>query len=59
MVQFFMMAYYGVGFDTLDKRFMKVVKYSVLNPENMLFSKSYMAIRKSKPVRHQKRSLFY
>ena len=29
MVQFFMMAYYGVGFDTLDKRFMKVVKYSV------------------------------
>jgi len=29
MVQFFMMAYYGVGFDTLDKRFMKVMKYSV------------------------------
>lgn len=29
MVQFFMMAYYGVGFDTLDKRFMKAIKYSV------------------------------
>lgn len=29
MVQFFMMAYYGTGFDTLDKRFMNVVKYSV------------------------------
>jgi hypothetical protein len=29
MVQFFMMAYYGVGFDTLDKRFIKVIKYSV------------------------------
>ncbi len=29
MVQFFMLAYYGVGFDTLDKRFMKAVKYSV------------------------------
>ncbi|MDD4374215.1 MAG: hypothetical protein PHG67_09885 [Bacteroidales bacterium] len=28
LVQFFMMAYFGVGFDNLDKRFMKVVKYT-------------------------------
>ncbi|HNX87693.1 MAG TPA: hypothetical protein PKH58_01310 [Paludibacteraceae bacterium] len=28
MVQFFMMSYFGVGFDTLDKRFIKVIKFS-------------------------------
>jgi hypothetical protein len=28
MVQFFMMAYFGVGFDTLDARFIKVLKFS-------------------------------
>lgn len=30
LVQFFMMAYFGVGFDTLDARFMKVLKFSTL-----------------------------
>ena len=29
MVQFFMMAYFGVGFDTLNKEFLKVAKYTV------------------------------
>lgn len=29
MVQFFMMAYFGVGFDTLNKEFIKVCKYTV------------------------------
>ena len=29
MVQFFMMAYFGVGFDTLNKEFIKVAKYTV------------------------------
>lgn len=28
LVQFFMMAYFGVGFDNLDKRFMKAVKFA-------------------------------
>jgi hypothetical protein len=26
LVQFFMMAYFGVGFETLDKRFMNVIE---------------------------------
>ncbi|MDA3943694.1 MAG: hypothetical protein PF694_09175 [Bacteroidetes bacterium] len=30
LVQFFMMAYFGVGFDNLDKRFMKAVKFATL-----------------------------
>lgn len=29
MVQFFMMAYFGVGFDTLNKEFLKVAKFTV------------------------------
>ena len=28
LVQFFMLAYFGVGFDNLDKRFINVVKYT-------------------------------
>lgn len=28
MVQFFMMSYFGVGFDTLDKRFINVLKFT-------------------------------
>lgn len=28
LVQFFMMAYFGVGFDTIDKRYMKAIKFS-------------------------------
>jgi hypothetical protein len=29
MVQFFMMSYFGTGFDTLDARFMKAIKYKL------------------------------
>jgi hypothetical protein len=28
VVQFFMMAYFGVGFDTLDQRFFKAIKFT-------------------------------
>jgi hypothetical protein len=30
MVQFFMMAYFGVGFDNLDAKFMNVIKYATV-----------------------------